>query len=407
MIASLAMERAYDIVLFGASGFTGRLVAEYLSLHARGIRWAIAGRSRAKLDTVARDLELGSNVGIVLCDVERPAELETMAKMTRVVCTTVGPYAKYGKDLATACAEHGTHYCDLTGEVPFIRWSIDVNHVRARETGARIVHCAGFDSIPSDLGVLVLADHAGEPLTQVDYVLESARGGISGGTIASLLDVLAEAAGDPSLRRMLADPYALSPDRPNDLGLDPNEGFGIAWNDELGCYVGPFLMAPINTRVVRRSNALSNFRYGRHFRYSESMRIPGGRAGLPLAVAFSAGYASMAAALVVPVSRRFIVRYLPSPGEGPSKATRDTGNFAVRIVGRTESGRRVEARVQGTNDPGYGETAKMLGETALALSHESFASTEGGVLTPAAALGMALVERLRGAGMTFAANDRR
>ncbi len=399
-----------DLCLFGATGFTGRLVAEYLSKHAGAIRWAVAGRNPDKLESVAAELGLGADVQRIVCDVDDPASLEAMVRRTRVVCTTVGPYARYGHGLASACAEHGTHYCDLTGEVQFIRASIDRNHARARASGARIVHSAGFDSIPSDLGVLVLAEHAQsrhqETLARVRFVLAAARGGFSGGTVASLMNVIEEASHDPSIRRLLGDPYALSPDRPNDLGLDGGDRLGIAWDPDFGGWVGPFLMAPINTRVVRRSNALAGFRYGRSFRYEEVMGFPGGRLGLPAAAAFASGYAAMLGAMLAPPTRRLLARALPAPGEGPDAEARERGFFHVRLFGVTTGGRAVEAEVRGVRDPGYGETAKMLAETALALVHETFASPEGGVLTPAFALGLPLVERLRAAGMTFEARDR-
>ncbi|MCU0682176.1 MAG: saccharopine dehydrogenase NADP-binding domain-containing protein [Polyangiaceae bacterium] len=410
-------ERPYDVVLWGATGFTGRLVAEYLVRHRGGeVRLALAGRNRDKLERVRADLRgidpAAAALPLVLADADDPASLEALADSTRAVCTTVGPYAKHGQNLVTACAGRGTHYCDITGEVQFIRESIDRNHARARETGARIVHCCGFDSIPSDLGVFMVYDHVrrrhGQKLGDVGFFVGETKGGFSGGTVASLLHLVDEAARDRPLRRLLADPYALSPDRSREPALgDESDQVGARWSDELNAWTAPFLMAAINTRVVRRSNALLDYAYGERFRYREAMVTAPGPKGALAAAAVTGGLAGFVAAAAFRPTRRLLERVLPAPGEGPSKAQREAGYFRTHVIASTDvrgegAPVRVRGLIEGTSDPGYGETAKMLSEaaTCLALDDDKLASP-GGVLTPAACFGMRLVERLRSAGMTF------
>ena len=405
--ASVApMSRPYDVLLFGATGFTGRLVADYLARNAVGLRWAIGGRNPSKLEEVKASLgDRGKELDVLRADSGSVEDLEKIVAKARVVCTTVGPYAKYGHKLASACAAHGTHYCDITGETHFVRASIDQNDARARETHARIVHCCGFDSIPSDLGALLLADHArerhGDKLARARFVLMRMRGGASGGTIASMLNILEEAESNRSLRRLMADPYALSPDRAHDLDLDGADQATVAWDEEAHVWTGPFVMAAINTRVVRRSNALLGHLYGARFRYGESMAFGPGPAGFAKAATFTAGLGAFLVAASRKGPRAVLARWLPKPGEGPSREQREAGYFKIRFFAETEGARRLRARVEGTSDPGYGETAKMLAESALCLAEGSFAWKEGGVLTPAVAMGQHLVARLRSAGMTL------
>jgi short subunit dehydrogenase-like uncharacterized protein len=396
--------RSHDLVLFGASGFTGKLVAEYLGKHApSGLKWAIAGRNAARLEAVKRDL--GLDVPVLIADGLDEPSLEALVPQARVVCTTVGPYAKYGRALARAAARHGTHYCDLTGEVPFIRASIDENHDKARETGARIVHCCGFDSIPFDLGVHMLWDQAqkaGDRLAWVKGFAGESSGGMSGGTIASMLNLLEEAGRDRGVLRLMADPYALDPVRHK--GPDGPDQHGVRFDRDIGRWTGPWVMAAVNTRVVRRSNALLDHAYGDGFRYSEAMSFAKGPKGLAMAAGVTAGLgAFLAAVSSAPVRALLAERVLPKPGEGPSKEARDRGFFKVRLVGETEKNHtRLTGLVEGTSDPGYGETAKMLGESAMCLAQDDASlPARSGVLTPASAMGMRLVERLRAAGMTF------
>ncbi len=409
-------DREFDIVLFGATGFTGKLVAEYLAGRMeRPVRWAIAGRNEKKLEAVKKglvaiDARL-ADLAILLADGHDDASLDALVPKAKVVCTTVGPYGQHGRRLASACARHGTHYCDITGEVPFIRASIDDNHEKATETKARIVHCCGFDSIPSDLGAHLLWDHAhrqGGSLAWVKAFVSEMRGAASGGTAATMLSIVEEATRDSRVRKLLGNPHALDPVVPRGRRRDSFESDvrGVAFDADIDRWTAPFVMATINTRIVRRSHALIG--YGEGFRYREAMSFPKGPKGFLAATAISAGTTAFTIGAALPPTRALLARFvLPKPGEGPSKSARDAGHFTFRLVaeGTGEGGKslRATATVKGTSDPGYGETAKMLGESALCLAEDD-AKLEAryGVLTPASAMGMTLVERLRGAGMTFA-----
>jgi short subunit dehydrogenase-like uncharacterized protein len=402
-------DRELDLVLFGATGFTGRLVAEVLLEKKVGLRWALAGRSRDKLERIRAELAVAhpsaADLPLIVGDSLDPASVEAMVRRTRVVCTTVGPYGRYGGPLLAACAEHGVHYCDLTGETPFIRAAIDAHHARAATTGARIVPCCGFDSIPSDLGVLMLHDHLakqGKQLAEAHYRLVRMSGGFSGGTLASMLDMI-EAARDPAVRRVLGNPYALYPEGAP-RGPDRGDAMGPRKDPDTGRWTGPFVMAAINTRIVRRSNALLDFAYGRGFRYDESTDTGEGPAGLLRAAGLSAGTgaatAALATAALLPGGRSLITRVLPAPGEGPSRENRERGFFRVEIHARATTGERLTGLVEGHRDPGYGATSIMLAESALCLAEDALPA-RGGVLTTASCMGMTLVDRLRRAGMTF------
>ncbi len=402
-------ERPFDIVLFGASGFTGRLVAEYLANHApRALRWALAGRNESKLEGVRAELasehpHLGA-LPIRMADATDAASLGALVKEARVVCTTVGPYMEHGRELVAACAEHGTHCCDLTGETPFVRDTIDRCHARAEQTGAKIVCCCGFDSIPSDLGTFLLHHHAAAPLAWVKAFVVSARGKLSGGTASSIFGIVDAAKRDASVRRLLFNPYALDPS-PDTRGPDGNDQTGARYDADLGAWTGPFLMAGINTRVVRRSNALLDHAYGPSFRYSEATALGRGAKGWLRASALGAGLGAFMGA--VAIAPGLVKRVLPAPGEGPSKAEREAGSFVMKLLAETERNgapRRLTARVEGRSDPGYGETSKMLGESALCLALDDLGK-RAGVLTPATAMGMKLVERLRAAGMVLEVSE--
>jgi short subunit dehydrogenase-like uncharacterized protein len=402
----------HDIVVYGASGFVGELVAKYLAEHAPvGTRVALAGRSEAKLAQVKQ--RLGVDWPILVADAADATALQKIAAATRVVITTVGPYAKYGKTLVHACAAAGTDYVDLTGEVLFARQSIDDNHELARTTGARIVHSCGFDSIPSDIGVHVLdrqvkADDAGE-LTDTTLVVTSMRGGISGGTIDSMRHQLDVVKNDHKLRRVAASPYSLSPDRAAepDLGRQDDTATlsGPEIHPRLRGTLAPFFMASYNTRVVRRSNALRGWAYGRSFRYREAMSVGASPLSPLFAQVTRLGLGVLMIGLSLPPTRYVLDRVLPKPGEGPDEKSRESGHFTIDVFGTTTTGARYTARVRAKGDPGYAATAVMLGESALALVHDRDAlpPSEGGVLTPATALGDALVARLRAAGMEISA----
>ena len=405
-------DREHDIVLWGATGFTGRLVAEELlgrKCGQRVVRLALAGRDRDRLEAVREELgAAAADTPLLLGDSFDRSSLDAMARSARVVCSTVGPYSLYGWELVAACVEHGTDYCDLTGEVPFIREVVDGWHERARESGARLVHCCGFDSIPSDLGMLLLQTTAierfGAPLDEVRMVMGPSRGKLSGGTVASLLHVFDEARSDRRMRRIVAHPYALNPPGERS-GPDGPDSSSVRQDQLAGQWTAPFLMAPINTRVVRRSNALLGYPYGRDVRYSEVTGCGGGAAGLARAAMVAAGLAGFMTALSVRPARSLLQRrVLPSPGEGPDRAEREAGHFRLRLIGRGRDAdgepSRLSVRVTGDRDPGYGATARMLAESALELACEERYSA-GGCLTPAVALGLPLIDRLRHNGMTF------
>ena len=409
-------QRDFDLLVWGATGYTGRLVAQYLATapSAAGVRWAIGGRDRAKLEQVraelAAEVEGLADLPLVVGDANDDESLDDVASRTRVVCTTVGPYARYGSGLVAACVRNRTHYCDLTGEVPWIRQMIDWHHETARADGTRIVHCCGFDSIPSDLGVLMMHDAMqarGRTLGRVDAYFGESKGGASGGTVASMLDIADAVRRDPATRRLLADPYALDP-VPGTGGPDARDRMGVHYEPRLGRWTAPFVMAAINTRVVRRSNAVAGHPYGRNFRYTERLSLPSGIKGLAAAAAVTGGIGGFMAATQVPPLRRLIERRLPKPGEGPTPELRAAGYFVLRLL--ADSGDegppvRLLGRVEDRRDPGYGSTAVMLSESALCLAKDDLHS-EGGVLTPASAMGLPLLDRLREAGMTWNVSER-
>ena len=400
--------RDLDVVVYGATGFVGVLVAEHLAAHApQGVRVALAGRSRTRLDALRSRLDTGWPM--IVADADDAAALRKLAAATQVVITTVGPYAKHGRLLAHACAAAGTDYVDLTGEVLFARASAEDNHDLARSTGARIVHSCGFDSVPSDIGVHALyarahADDAGE-LTDTTLVVTSMRGGISGGTIDSMRHQVDTVTKDRNLRRVVADPYALSPcpaDEP-DLGPQPDLVVlrGPDVDPSLRGSLAPFVMAPYNTRVVRRSNALRNWAYGRRLRYREVISVGSSPLSPLIAAGMKISLGALAAAMAVPPTRSIIDRILPKPGQGPSEQTRRAGHFTVDLFTTTTTGARYTARINANGDPGYAATAVMIGEAALALAldHTALPASDGGVLTPATGIGDALVRRLRAAGV--------
>lgn len=395
--------RTFDVVLFGATGFTGRLVAEYLAKAAPAdLKVALAGRNAAKLEGIRASLpERARAWPLVSADASDPASLEKLAGEAKVVCTTVGPYAKYGLPLVEACAKAGTHYCDLTGETQFMRDTIDRFHETAKVSGARIVHTCGFDSIPSDLGVQALVEALG-PLKQATYVIEVLKGGFSGGTVASMMNLIDEVKKDRSRLKAIVDPYALSPDRSKEPKLGSERDLaGFKFDPFVGQWVAPFIMAAVNARVVRRSNALLDYAYGKAFRYAEVSGMKKGLGGAVKAAGFTAGLGAFMGLLMGP-TRKLVESRLPRPGEGPDEKTRQSGFMRVRIYGESEAGARRVMCVEGQGDPGYQLTAVMLGESALCLAlDEDSLSAVSGVLTPAVAMGKVLRERLVRAGMRF------
>ncbi|HEY3865182.1 MAG TPA: saccharopine dehydrogenase NADP-binding domain-containing protein [Solirubrobacteraceae bacterium] len=405
----MSTDRELDVVLFGATSFVGRLCAEYLARAAPPeVRIGLAGRSRERLRNLQASLGgRAADWPLLLADTDDSSSLSDLAATARTVATTVGAYRRYGLPVVEACARAGTHYADLTGEVLFMREAIDRFNALAEDSGARIVHSCGFDSIPSDLGVLLLheavtADETGQ-LEDTTLVVRAMKGGPSGGTIASLKGTIDDARTDPSLARVLADPYALSPDRDAEPRLGAEGDLRGVQNDhELGMWVGPFIMGSINTRVVRRSNALQDWTYGSRFRYREVMGFGSGPAAPLQAAAIAGGVGALAAGLSISPVRAALDRVLPAPGEGPSESRRERGFFRIEIHARTSGGARYLCRVSAQGDPGYKATSVMFGESALSLAlDDARLPPRAGVLTPATAIGDALVERLRRAGQTF------
>ncbi len=394
----------FDVVIWGATGFTGRLVADYLVPKAKV---AIAGRNANKLEEVQR--AFSEKPEMIIADSFDKEALRNMVKQAKVVCSTVGPYARYGTPLVEVCAEEGAAYCDLTGEPHWIKRNIDALQDRAASSGARIVHCCGFDSIPSDLGCWMLHQHLQQKhqrsLAKARLVVKRIKGGFSGGTVASMMALVEDAKKDPAIRKAVGDPYSLLP-KGGTRGPDGSDQRGPRYDDALGVWTGPFVMATINTRVVRRSNALMDYAYGAQFGYGESMATGPGPKGRLRAMGIAAGFGGFAAAATIPPAKRLLERYvLPAPGEGPNEGQRTRGMFAIELIGQSDDPNLgVRGQVGDSLDPGYGSTAKMLGESALELA-QGTSNGRAGILTPASAMGDALIARLRAAGMVFDVKD--
>jgi short subunit dehydrogenase-like uncharacterized protein len=408
-----APQREYDIVLYGATGFAGRLTAEYLAKKAGDARVALAGRSADKLLAVRESLsEKAKTWPVLTADASQPSTLNAMAAQTQVVVTTVGPYLKYGLPLVAACAAAGTDYADLTAEAMFVRRSIDLYHKQAADTGARIVHSCGFDSIPSDLSVYALYRRAAEDgtgeLTDTNLVVRSFVGGVSGGTVASGIEIMRTASSDPEARRLMDDPYTLTTDRDTEPDLGPQPDFPWRRGREIapelsGIWTGAFVAAPYNTRIVRRSNALQDWAYGRRFRYAENMSL-----GSSFAAPVASAMATAANIAVFGLGNRYfrllpqplVERIAPKPGTGPSEKAREHGRYKVETYTTTTTGARYVARMSQHGDFGYKATSVLIGESglALALDRDKLSDLRG-VLTPAAAMGDALLARLPAAGV--------
>lgn len=396
-------ERDFDVVLFGATGFTGRLTAEHLvRAHlGEGLRLALAGRSRSKLETVRAELtRLDARAGelpLLVADAGDRGALDAIVRRARAVATTIGPFGRLGGVLLAACAAAGTHYADLTGEVPFVRRSIDQHHEEARRTGARLVHSAGFDSVPSDLGAYValtrFRERFGAFPEQILHLVEQTRGGVSGGTVASMIEMFDDASRDRRVRGLLADPFALVDGPHPEGGADT---LAPRWDPILGQWTGPFVMAAINTRIVRRSLSLLGLERDPAFarvRYDE--RVGTGRGSRALARAGSLSLAlggGMGALAITPVRRFAAARLLPKPGEGPSEERRERGFFVSSFAAVGAAG-MVRVRLRGEGDPGYSATSRMLGEGVVSLAKDEL-DTPGGVRTPASTMAEPLIERL-------------
>jgi len=410
-----AEQREFDIVLYGATGFVGKLTAEYLARAGGDARIALAGRSPDKLLAVRESLgESAASWPILTADASSPSSLNDMAARTRVVVTTVGPYSRYGLPLVAACAAAGTDYADLTGEATFVRQSIDDYHKEAVDTGARIVHSCGFDSIPSDMSVFALyrraeQDGTGE-LGDTNFVLRGLSGGVSGGTAASGVEIFRASSNDPNTRRLLEDPYTLTQDRGAEPELGPQPDLPWRRGREIapelaGSWTTGFFMAIYNTRIVRRSNGLLDYAYGTRFRYAEHMSVGSSvLAPLTSAVASAAnnGVVALGTRFFRFVPRRLVERIVPKPGTGPSEEAREKGYYRAETYTTTTGGARYVARMSQQGDPGYKATSVMLGECALALAFDRDKLSDlHGVLTPAAAMGDALLARFPAAGITL------
>jgi len=401
-------KREFDLIIWGATGFTGQLVVAYLTrTYGVGgeLHWAIAGRSREKLEQVRHDCldsALHEQLPLVIADSGDADSLAAMVARTAVICTTVGPYAQYGTPLVAACAQAGTDYCDLTGEVQWMAKVIPEYQQMAEKSGARIVHTCGFDSIPSDLGTWfvqqqMLESH-GVAACQVKARVGRTRGAASGGTIASMLNMMEEAGKDPSIRKLVADPYVLYPTGIA-AGTDGADQMGTRYDQDFEQWTSPFVMAVVNTRVVRRSNALMGFPWGEDFRYDESLLSGSRLKATGIAVAAGAGIA----ALALSPTRKLAQRFLPAPGEGPNKKQREAGFYELFFYAVHPESKEKDmlVKVTGDMDPGYGSTSKMLGEAAVCLALDK-PRVGGGCWTPASAMGQQLLDRLiENAGLTF------
>lgn len=395
-------EAQYDLIVFGATSFVGKLLCRYLAERPgtrASLKWAAAGRSPAKLQELRASLGGGqAALPLIVADAADETALAAMCAQARVVISTVGPYALYGEPLVKVCAESGTDYCDLAGEVHWIKRMLDRYEPAAKASGARIVHCCGFDSIPSDLGVLFLQEEAldrfGEYCSKIAMRVKVMRGGASGGTIASIMNIAKEAATDPVLRKQLANPYLLCP-QPVPNVRQPGVR-SAAYDSDYGAWVAPFVMAGINTRIVHRSHALGGYCYGRDFRYHEAVLTGTGLAGRVKALTVTAGLSGFMAASALRLTRWALERVLPSPGEGPSPAAQASGFYDLRFVGTTPGGKKLRAKVVGAGDPGYGSTSKILGQAGACLAFDvSRTEKLGGFWTPATIFGSRLIERLR------------
>lgn len=382
----------FDIIVYGASGFTGRLVAEYLAKRydvGGAVRWAMAGRSLEKLAAVRDEIGAPAETPLVTADADDPDSLAAMVGRTKAVLTTVGPYQLYGSALVAACAKAGTDYLDLCGEPAWMRQMIDAHEAEAKASGARIVFSCGFDSIPFELGVWFLQDAAkaklGGPVSRVKGRVRGMKGGFSGGTAASLKATMAAAARDPSIIALLKNPFSLTP---GFQGPEQPSGNRPMLDEDFGVWAAPFVMAAINTRNVHRSNTLLGRPYGDDFVYDEMMLTGPGEQGQKIAEAIAGGAGGLGG------------EGGPKPGEGPSEEERETGFYDVVFLGLSPAG-RVQVSVKGDRDPGYGSTSKMITEAAVCLVTEA-TDVPGGIWTPGAAMERKLVDRLEAnAGLKF------
>jgi short subunit dehydrogenase-like uncharacterized protein len=402
------MQKPFDLIVFGATGFTGRLVAEYLNTTygvGQAVRWAMAGRSLDRLAQVRSQIRAPASLPLLEADASDGSSVARLVAQAKVIISTVGPYQLHGEPLVRACAEAGTDYVDLCGEPGWMAQMILRYDAPARASGARIVFSCGFDSIPFDLGVVFLQDEAqrrfGAPLSRVRGRVRVMKGGLSGGTMASALATIEAMGRDADLVRTMADPFALTP---GFRGPAQPVDDSAAYDDAAQAWTGPFIMAAINTKNVHRTNALRGHAWGRDFVYDERMLTGEGKRGEHRAKGLARNARWQNALLGFGPARELLRRFaLPKPGQGPSLPERENGHYQVLFIGDTAQGQRLCATVKGDRDPGYGSTCKLISESALCLTDEVDRSMAGGgVWTPGAAMGLALVRRLQArAGLSF------
>jgi len=402
------IEKKYELIVWGATSFTGKLVVEYLTQTYPHLNFALGGRNKKKLEQVAAQFK--TQADLLVSDSQDSQSLEKMVRQTQVICSTVGPFAKYGSKLVEACAKNGTHYCDITGEIHWIRKMIESYGGLAKKSGARIVNCCGFDSIPSDIGVLFLQEaalkkHSGT-CEEVRCRVKKMRGGFSGGTVASIINYLDEVKRDPSVKPSLSEPYYLNLDREGKMVSGPDHIDPLRPFQDLDkSWTAPFIMSPTNSRIVRRTHQLLGNPWGKNFRYSEALGTGKGIMGFLKAGTSSTALCGTIAALSFKPSRALLLKtILPRPGQGPSKKERESGLFRFALIGqgRDSKGKSFQMQVDviGKRDPGYGATCRMLAESALLLVKNS-QKVGGGFWTPASCLGLPLVDSLKSAGIQF------
>ena len=405
----------YDLIIMGATGFTGKLVIEYL-IKNYGVKndnftWAIAGRDIDKLTNLKKALKSISprsmEIDVLTADSHDKASLDNLTAKCKVIVSAVGPYLNYGHLLIKSCAQNGTHYCDLTGEVPFIKESIEQVSAIAKENNCKIIHSCGFDSIPSDIGVLLLQNEAmkqfGSPLNEIKLYVRAMRGGISGGTIESMINIYEYIKDKPDLQKALKDPYSLTPNSNNTNIQHTPSLKGVQWDQNTMRWLCPFAMSGINTKIVRASNGLMNNYYGKNFQYSEVVSFSRGLGGFTKALGMTLNLAFARLAIefnpLIYILRKL---FLPAPGQGPTREDRENGFFKMHLTGSSDNNKKLNLIVRGDSDAGYSGTAKMITESALSLLLEKkHIPNSSGVLTPASGIGEIIVKRLKDKGITF------
>ena len=400
------LPREFDIIVWGASGFTGRLVVLYLFNKygvSGGLKWAMGGRNLIKLREVREEVA-NKDIPLVLADSDDKVSLLNMVNRTKVICTTVGPYAKYGSNLVEACIESHIHYCDLAGEVQWIHKMINNHHLSAKINGSKIVHTCGFDSIPSDMGVYFIQreskDKKGIKAQEIKMRVAALSGGISGGTYASLSQVLDESLRDKMVYKVLINPYGLNPDD-DQVGEDKSDLKSVIFDKASQSWIGPFIMASINTKVVRRSNSLSSHSYGKNFRYDEGTIFGKGLFGRIKGIISTISIGLIMYAKHGSLLKKVLDSFFPIPGEGPTSKKMEKGFYNLRFYITLEDGSSAFAKVTGDMDPGYGSSSKMLAESAVCLAKDKLPN-KSGVLTPSVAMGDSLLKRLeKNAGLKF------